>query len=106
MTDVAIIPSSIEHLDFDPENEKEPTCQLGRSHPYDPTGTRETCGRKAVFIISLSKPCGHVADIYLCQGCWNEVERVPGKQWSCRMGEPKCNAKFFVRPAVVSWKRV
>lgn len=110
LTEPVEIPRS---LDFDPEvpdPKKEPeepkTCGLMRKHPYDPA--QHCCGRPATYSLSLKKPCGHVSDIYVCQGCWNEVERHLGYTWCCLKVErgQKCNKRFAVKEAIVRWEKL
>lgn len=114
MSETPVVPSSIQHLDFDPATETEEkaatprTCQLILRHPYD-NEAHFTCGRVAVVAVSLKKPCGHHNDTYYCEVCWAAIESGRLLNLICRQlktDSKVCDELFCVKPAIVRWERL
>lgn len=102
MTQAPVVPSSIAHLDFDPiidlrhDDEKERTCELKR-YP-----TKNRCSRRAAWIVSLVKPCGHLNDLLLCEPCWDGVVEGSISWLSCG----RCKEMFVIQACIVGAERL
>lgn len=101
--------SGIEHLDFptpdvstDEKAKKRILCSIRRSHPFDEA--LEDCGRPAVYLVSYEMPCGHAKDCYLCQGCWNMVERQPPER--VNMLCSACKIRWPFKPTIRKWEKI